>query len=213
MGTGTDTARRNPHDPVPVLLMAGWHPAGSVPGPHAVTGPCRVPCAPGTILPKERVMPSGKESRHLALGLPSRHKDTKRLVGGSPGLPLGSGAVRATWGWGQPLGCHRDPRWGTPFPTPYPQPSPMAGVTLCSHSSSRRGAPSPLPAPPEIAQSSLIPMQLSLAPNSLLPPRSGGSAAMGSPQSQNRAVPCACHAPRGPARGCWRQWLRWRAWC
>lgn len=58
MGTGTDMAWRNLHDPIPVLPMVGWHPAGSVPGPHDVTGPCRVPCAPGTILPKERVMPS-----------------------------------------------------------------------------------------------------------------------------------------------------------
>lgn len=90
---------------------------------------------------------------------------------------------------------------GVPLPIPYPQPSPTAGVTPCPRSSSRRDAPSPLPPLPEIAQSLLIPVQLSLAPPSLLPLCSGGERSYGVPPisewGRTLCVSCASRSGAG----------------
>lgn len=74
----------------------------------------------------------------------------------------------------------------------------------------------PLPTAPTARNSSIPTNPRAAQPRSPLPAATvlrGGAQLWGPPQSQNGAVPCACHAPRGPARGCWRRGLRWRAWC
>lgn len=40
----------------------------------------------------------------------------------------------------------------------------------------------------------------------------GTAAARAGPPRAPRTLPCACRAPRGPERGCWRRGSRWTAW-